>query len=310
MLEALLQKVVDHPEDGALWPAIIDWLHKHDDPRRAELVLLHRRLLASCTEPNAHPERADWQVRVVALLAAGVRPVAPLQTILAQHGVDVTLVWIPPGTFLMGSPAAESQRGDDETQRQVTVNGFWLGTHPVTQKQWQILMGRNPSKTRGVDLPVHAISWDDCQEFIAELKGPQRQRFRLPTEAEWEYACRAGTSSPFFSGETISTDQANYDGNHAYGPGSNGVFRGAPTRIGHFPPNAWNLYDMHGNIWEWCADQYTQDGQDQKGDKDARVLRGGSWNFVPWLCRSAYRGGSGRNRQHASCGCRVVFVPE
>ena len=229
-------------------------------------------------------------------------------------GVEMKFVWVPHGTFLMGSPENELERADNETRHRVTLTkGFYLGIHQVTQAQWQAVMGSNPSKFKGDDLPVEMVSWNDCQEFVKKLGEKTGKRFRLPTEAEWEYACRAGTTTPFNFGETISTDQANYDGNHTYGKGKNGVYREKTTPVGTFPANAWGLHDMHGNVWEWCLDWY---GDYQKEDKKdpfdsnigtARVLRGGSWFDYPRSCRSGRRNGIEPGRRGGYYGCRVVL---
>ena len=132
------------------------------------------------------------------------------------NSIGMKFVWIPPGTFMMGSPKEEKRTASyDETQHKVTLTkGFYMGVYPVTQEQWQAVMGNNPSHFKGEkNLPVEMVSWDDCQEFIKKLREKDKKPYRLPTEAEWEYACRAGTTTPFHFGETISTDQANYDGN-------------------------------------------------------------------------------------------------
>src|ERR1019366_4663490 len=137
------------------------------------------------------------------------------------NGIGMKFVWIPPGNFLMGSPKEEKQRNGDETQHKVTLTkGFYMGVSTVTQEQWQEVMGNNPSKFKGEkNLPVETVSWNDCQEFIKKLREKDTQPYRLPTEAEWEYARRAGTTTPFSFGETISTDQAYYNGKFAYGNG-------------------------------------------------------------------------------------------
>jgi formylglycine-generating enzyme required for sulfatase activity len=204
--------------------------------------------------------------------------------------------WCPPGTFWMGSPLGEEGRGDDEIQHRVTLTrGYWLGTHPVTQAQWRAVMGWKRSSFEGDTLPVESVSWDHCLEFINMLGQKTGKRFRLPSEAEWEYACRAGTATPFHFGETISTDQANYDGDFTYGQGKKGVYRERTTPVGSFPADAWGLFDMHGNVFEWCQDWYgpypSSDIIDPQGDNNgtARVLRGGSWYYGPRLCRSAFR---------------------
>ncbi len=239
-------------------------------------------------------------------------------TTIDLGGVEMKFAWCPPGTFLMGSPSSEEQRGGydgaDETQHRVTLSrGYWLGIHPVTQPQWQAVMGSNPSKFKGDTLPVETVSWDDCQEFVKKLGQKTGKRFRLPTEAEWEYACRAGTATPFHFGETISTDQANYNGNYTYGKGKKGVYREKTTPVGSFPANAWGLYDMHGNVWEWCRDWYgarpSDDIKDQQGENSgtARVLRGGSWYHPPRLCRSAFRLGRVPGIRGDIYGCRVLL---
>ena len=214
---------------------------------------------------------------------------------------SMKFVWIPPGSFVMGSPKQEKERFEDETQHKVTLTkGFYMGVYTVTQEQWKLVMGNNPSHFKGEkNLPVDMVSWNDCQEFIKKLREKDKKLYRLPTEAEWEYACRAGTITPFHFGETISTDQANYDGNFIYGTGKKGMCREKTTPVGGFPANAWGLYDMHGNVWQWCQDWYSdypqKDVVDPQGAEkgDFRVLRGGSWSIHPEYGRSACRAGMG-----------------
>jgi formylglycine-generating enzyme required for sulfatase activity len=160
------------------------------------------------------------------------------------------------------------------------------------------------------------VSWDDCQAFCQRLHKKTGQRFRLPTETEWEWACRAGTTTPFFFGPTISTDQANYDGNYIYGSGKKGVHRAETTPVGSFAPNAWGVFDTHGNVWEWCADWYGERHDKnspaidppgpEKGSQ--RVLRGGSWYVYPGGCRSALRLGNTPSSRINSYGCRVACL--
>jgi formylglycine-generating enzyme required for sulfatase activity len=233
------------------------------------------------------------------------------------NSIGMKFVWIPPGTFMMGSPKGEEGRGDGDFQHKVTLTkGFYMGVHTVTQGQWRAFMGNNPSRFQpgmelpverfkgGKNCPVENISWNDCQEFIKKLRKKEKKAYRLPTEAEWEYACRAGTTTPFHFGETISTDQVNYNGNFTYGNGKKGVMRDKTTPVGSFPANAWGLHDMHGNVYQWCQD-YWSDGYPHKDVVDPtgpekgqfRVARGGSWHGEPRFCRSSNRsyglGGSG-----------------
>jgi uncharacterized protein (TIGR02996 family) len=312
--QALLQGIVDHPGDDGRWLILADWLDEHDDLRRAELLRLHRRLVATCCEPDRHPERAGWQARVVELLGAGVRPSVPRRTVALGGGVEMAFAWMPPGTFLMGSPRDEQGRCDDEDQHQVTLTkGFFLGVTPVTQAQWQALMGSNPSHFKGDDRPVETVSWDNCQEFCTKLTQRERHPYRLPTEAQWEYACRAGTTTPFYFGATLSTDQANYHPDHVYSGAKKGLYREQTTPVGSFPANAWGLCDLHGNVAEWCSDwlgRYPSgDTKDPQGAVSGRkrVLRGGSWYDPSSSCRSADRRSLWPDRGDELGGCRLVL---
>jgi formylglycine-generating enzyme len=234
------------------------------------------------------------------------------------NSIGMKFVWIPPGTFVMGSPKEEKQRQAKEAQHKVKLSkGFYLGVHLVTQEQWQAVMGNNPSDFKDEkNLPVENVSWDDCQEFAKKLRDKDRRPYRLPTEAEWEYCCRAGTTTPFYFGKTISTDQANYNGEHIYGNGKRGVYRKKTTPVGSFPANAWGLHDMHGNVWEWCQDwfgDYPQnDVVDPQGPEKGthRVLRGGSWGNDPLYCRSAYRFRFVPGYRNFLCGFRLCFAVE
>ncbi|MDJ0677530.1 MAG: bifunctional serine/threonine-protein kinase/formylglycine-generating enzyme family protein, partial [Calothrix sp. MO_167.B42] len=174
-----------------------------------------------------------------------------------ENGVTLEMVQIPGGTFTMGSPAGEAQRDSDEgPQRQVRVPGFFMGRYEVTQAQYQAIMGKNPSNFKGEKRPVERVSWNDAVEFCQHLSQKTGRTYRLPSEAEWEYACRAGTTTPFYFGETITTDLVNYNRNYPYGSAPKGEYREQTTDVGKFPPNAFGLYDMHGNVWEWCQDTW------------------------------------------------------
>ncbi len=212
-------------------------------------------------------------------------------------GIRHLFRWCEPGTFLMGSPEDEPERKKDETQHQVTLSrGFWIAETPVTQALWEIFMGDNPSRFKGAELPVENVSWDDAQRFINKLNGikPELQ-LCLPTEAQWEYACRAGTTTPFAFGDNITTDEVSYSGLYPYNKGKQGRSRSQTVAVKSLPPNAWGLYQMHGNVWEWCQDWYnaypTQPVTDPEGATSGttRVLRGGQFFSDGRECRSACR---------------------
>jgi formylglycine-generating enzyme required for sulfatase activity/predicted Ser/Thr protein kinase len=228
-------------------------------------------------------------------------------------GVDMQTALVPAGTFTMGAPAEQPGFNDDEKEHTVTISRpFYMGCHLVTQGQYERVMKDNPSYFPGSDLPVENVSWTDAAAFCHRLSIKTGKRVRLPTEAEWEYACRAGTCTAFNTGDTISTQQANYDGSYTYNGGPRGISRQKTTPSGSFAPNAWGLYDMHGNLWEWCSDWYgeydTRSVTDPLGPQegDIRVLRGGSWFRAPADCRSAQRDGLDPGRRHREYGIRIV----
>jgi len=216
----------------------------------------------------------------------------------------------------MGSPADEPQRSNDESpQHQVTVPSFFMSKYPVTQAQYQVIIGKNPSNFKGDDRPVEQVSWDDAVEFCKQLSQRTGRPYRLPSEAEWEYACRAGTTTPFHFGETITTKLANYSGS-VYRQEPKGKSRGETTPDWGFKvANAFGLYDMHGNVLEWCADHWHDnyegaptDGSAwiEGGDDFYRMLRGGSWDDVPEDCRLACRLHSFPDSADYDRGFRVV----
>ncbi|KZL49039.1 protein kinase [Nodularia spumigena CENA596] len=234
------------------------------------------------------------------------------------NGVSLEMVQIPRGTFRMGSLAKELQRGNDEgPQREVKVNEFFMGRYPVTQAQYQAIMGKNPARFKGEKRPVEQVSWDEAVEFCTKLSQKTGKTYRLPSEAEWEYACRAGTTTPFYFGETITTELVNYDGSFSYASAPKGERVGETTDVGKFPPNSFGLYDMHGNIWEWCQDTYkpnyekatTDGGAYESGNNNhSRSLRGGSWFNIARYCRSAVRNSRPRAYRYSHVGFRVVAV--
>ena len=231
-------------------------------------------------------------------------------------GAAMKLALIPAGRFVMGSPIGEADRGGDEgPQHQVTITGaFYMGIHEVTRRQYEAVMDAAPGRFTGPTNPAENVSWDSAALFCRKLAARAGRTVRLPTEAEWEYACRAGTSTPFHTGETISTDQANYNGEAAYGSGVKGVDRGKTIPVGGLSANAWGLYDMHGNVYEWCQDWYdgaayaAADPRDPRGPPSGtyRVVRGGSWRFGPHNCRSAYRHRHAAYDRRDNIGFRVV----
>ena len=234
--------------------------------------------------------------------------------------IALDMVQIPGGTFVMGAPKTEEASRDNERpQHQVTISSFYMGKYPVTQAQWQAVaslaqvnreLNPHPSEFKGKNLPVEQVSWYDAVEFCDRLSRQTGKPYRLPSEAEWEYACRAGTTTPFHFGETITTDLANYHGTDdkdrkwsgSYGRGPKGTYRQETTVVGSFEvANAFGLYDLHGNVWEWCADNWHGnyerapiDGSAwvepiNENDNDYRLLRGGSWNNAPEVCRCSFR---------------------
>jgi len=192
-----------------------------------------------------------------------------------------------------------------------------MGRYAVTQAQYEAVIGKNPSNFKGAKRPVENVSWNDAQEFCKKLSQTTGRKYRLPSEAEWEYACRAGTTTPFHFGETITSALANYNGTYIYQSEPEGEYRSQTTNVGSFPPNAFGLYDMHGNVWEWCEDVYhkTYEGAPTDGsawnvgeDSDRRMLRGGSWNYFPRFCRSAARINYDAGERSNYFGFRVVCV--
>jgi uncharacterized protein (TIGR02996 family) len=311
-LEAFLQAIAANPQNGAAtWLVLADWLEEQNDPRSELVRLLH--------QPVYQRERTAQQ------RDARQREMLDLVPPLFENTLNAHFTWVPPGTFWMGGG------GGKRGERQVTIEqGFALGVFPVTQAQWQAVMGNNPSyfsrtgdgKDTVKDIsdekltffPVESVSWDDAQELIEKLNDKERGRgyvYRLPTEAEWEYACRGGATSGedcsyhfYFDTPTndLSSEQANFNGIHPAGEASNGPYFGRPTKVGSYHPNCLGLYDMHGNVWEWCQDLYEEWGS-------ARVLRGGSWFHYASHCRAMGRRRLAPTERSRTLGCRLARVP-
>ena len=228
---------------------------------------------------------------------------------MLSEDLTLEMIAIPGASFLMGSPVIEPQRHPSESpQHEVTVPDFLMGRYPITQAQWQCVvklpqinreLNLYPSRFKGNNLPVERVSWYEAVEFCDRLSNYTDRLYRLPTEAEWEYACRAGTTTPFYFGSMILTEVANYNGNYVYDSGQKGEYRETTTSPNQLDiANAFGLSDMHGNVWEWCHDHWHESYRDAPTDSTAwltddeearRVLRGGSWDFNPGFCRSAFR---------------------
>ena len=235
-------------------------------------------------------------------------------------GITMDLIGIPGNEFLMGSPPEEAERGNEEgPQHLVKIRPFLFSKYPVTQAQWRVVMGNNPSKfsdeQNSAHRPVEKVSWFDCIEFCRQLSVIVGRELRLPTEAEWEYACRGKTKTPFYFGKTISPELANYNGDYSYGQGKVGEYRHQTTKVGSFTANIFGLYDMHGNVAEWCTDAWHDnyhhaptDGSAWQSNKrrDPRILRGGSWLHLPGSCRSAHRLHSAPESKSDAFGFRIA----
>ncbi|WP_222620635.1 formylglycine-generating enzyme family protein [Sphaerospermopsis sp. LEGE 00249] len=233
------------------------------------------------------------------------------------------MIAIPGGSFLMGSPKNEPERRDSESpQHRVNIQPFYMGKFTVTQAQWERVaalpkikqdLNPQPSRFQGKNKPVERVSWLDAQEFCARISKATGKKYSLPSEAQWEYACRAGTTTPFYFGNTITTDLVNYDGNYSYGAAPKGKYRQQTTDVGSFPPNAFGLYDMHGNVWEWCEDDWVDNynnapkyGNAVTSQSRYNVLRGGSWYDYPSNCRSASRSNLSPDLSYNHYGFRLV----
>lgn len=240
-----------------------------------------------------------------------------------DDGINLEMVYLSGGTYMMGSP---EDRGNDSEHPQhfVTVKPLFMGKFAITQEQWSIVaklpqvkrsLNPHPSYFKGNLHPVEQISWYEAVEFCDRLSKYTGRQYRLPSEAEWEYACRGKTITPFYFGDTITSDLVNHDGSYTYALAPKGKYRKGTTPVGSFPANAFGLYDMHGNVWEWCADcwhdsyhnapcdgRVWQDG----GDDTMRVMRGGSWFNVPRFCRSALRYKGESSLRDVFIGLRVV----
>ena len=250
-------------------------------------------------------------------------------TEVLSENVSLDMVLIPAGEFMMGAGEEETGASDDEyPQHKVTMTQpFFMGKYPITQSQYEVIMGKNPSRFQGKNRPVERVSWEQALEFCEKLSKLTGKKYSLPSEAQWEYVARAGTRTPFYFGETITSDLANYDGNYTYAEESKGEYRKETTNVGIFPPNAFGLYDIHGNVWEWCQDIWhdnyqeapddgsawlavNREGKRNENDTRKTLYRGGSWGNNPNNCRVSYRTYNVRSDIGSNFGFRVCCLIE
>lgn len=307
-------------EDETEWPTIetreievvLIALESDLYPLQFEVVQLTRPIASRLPFVNV-----SWSRKVVQSQAEGF-------TEELGENVALDMVLIPSGSFVMGSSREQGSDSYEKPQHKVDITPFGMGRYPITQAQWKIVasmpqiensLKSNPSFFKGNKRPVVNISWQDAVEFCQRLSQHTGRIYRLPSEAEWEYACRAGTTTPFHFGEMITSDLVNYRGTETYGDGPKGEYRKETTDVDTFPSNAFGLHDMHGNVWEWCADHWHENykgaptnGQAwiKSGDSSNRVVRGGCWDFDPVGCRSAYRYYFRPAYRHLNIGFRVV----
>jgi uncharacterized protein (TIGR02996 family) len=343
--DAFLITLLDSPTDELTWSALADWLDEDGQTQRAELLRLTRQLrsmpvvverrnsLGSLSLPSRR--RDGVRKRVVELLEAGVRPVVVERT----NSLGMRFALVPPGRFFMGSPTGEPGRVRSEKLHEVNLTKpFWLGVFAVTQAQWETVMGKNPSSFRAggghkdrvagmatSDFPVETVSWPDVHEFLDKLNAlagaTDGGTYRLPSEAEWEYACRGGglATSPFClrapSGSLCSV-HANFDGKKPACGAPAGPNLNRPCPVGSYEPNPLGLYDVHGNVWEWVEDWFTE-GYYNRSQRDdpigppngsLRLARGGSWTDSGVRCRAAFRGFLVPHARQAVVGFRLAFT--
>jgi formylglycine-generating enzyme required for sulfatase activity len=287
--------------------------------------------LISGTAPSTAGEH---NATISATNAAGTTSMTLSLVVFGNHIVqaasNMEMIWVEPGTFTMGSPASEADRDSDETEHNVTLTqGFYLGKYEVTQPQYEAVMTGNtndlnatPSNWPGNDRPVEQVSWDDAQVFLTRLNAVEQNAGRLPsgwsyvlpTESEWEYACRAGTTTIFSWGDTATSTQANFDGTSPYGGASAGPNLQQTTDVGSYGANPWGFFDMRGNVWEWTADWYQAaypagNVTDPTGPASgsSRVMRGASWYNPGMRLRSATRNLSAPGFRNSTIGFRVGY---
>jgi len=318
-LDAFLAGIVAEPHNALRWLVMADYLEENGEPDRAELVRVHRELLRTCTATRETKVRKQLHARMMELMRGGAEPCLPQQTLTLPGGVALRMSFIPPGSFLMGGPKSEKERSGDETRHLVTLTrGFWLGQTPVTQAQWRAVMGTEPSHFKGGELPVEQVSWDDAQAFCVAVTERTGVEARLPTEGEWEYAARAGTTTPYYWGGELNGTQANCCGEFPYGTEAKGPYLETTTAVGSYTavsPQPWGLVDVIGNVWEWCSDWCDSDLAGEVVDPvgpesgSSRVYRGGGWPDSAGYCHSAFGHGNAPDSWDYALGFRLAAVP-
>jgi uncharacterized protein (TIGR02996 family) len=328
----LLRALHTSPDDDTCWLALADALEETGQSERAEIT----RLLTWLRRTLDHADRPAREERLRSLLVSGVRPCVP--EIVNSLGMRFAL--IPPGVFRMGSEDSETapaNRTDEQPRHRVEITRpFYLGVFPLTQKEYRTVLRTNPSTfqpghpilvrdgiTDTSDFPVNQVIWKSAVRVCERLSDRAAEKrasrvYRLPTEGEWEYACRAGTTSAYHFGDGGTSTLANFDAQQVYRTEAPGVFLERPTVVGSYPPNAFGLFDMHGNVNEWCSDWYAREfydrgpEQDPTGPKSSRVrrrvFRGGCWNFYAVNCRAAYRGSHASSSRWPFLGVRVALT--
>jgi formylglycine-generating enzyme required for sulfatase activity len=337
-LSEVLDKLLKHlPSER--YQSAVEVLNDLNSPKTSvvepkNLAVTQPTLLQFPSQPQKEkpplPLLQTFEFEVVTVDTAGreVSRNQPSVKFLAEElskGITLEMVLIPGDTFMMGSPIFKGD-ADERPQHQVTIEPFFMGKFPITQAQWRAVaalpkvkqtLNPHPSKFKGSNRPVENVSWHEAVEFCVRLSEKTGRDYRLPSEAEWEYACRAGTTTSFHFGETITPDLVNCTDSNSYAVESKSKYRKETTDVGSFEvANAFGLYDMHGLVWEWCADHWhnnysgaPSDGTvwEVGGDVHRRVLRGGSWSFSAELCRSASRSWNESDGGLRICGFRVVF---
>ncbi|MCY7332133.1 MAG: SUMF1/EgtB/PvdO family nonheme iron enzyme [Pseudanabaena sp. CAN_BIN31] len=333
--QALLEAIAEEFPFGEVLQAELKEYENHLGLREEDIIAIVTRIIV--------PKQAEQEERLkIEQRSFKVQADKPTDYISENlgNGVTLDLLRIPAGKIMMGMPADERQialdnvvkygnkREDVEKwldwstpQHQATLKEFWLGKFTITNAQWYAVMGTNPSekydvKFQGKNQPVVGVSWDDTKEFCKKASEKTGKSIRLPSETEWEYACRAGTNTAFHFGETITSELVNYDGNYPYGDAPKGEYRQKTVNVDSFSPNAWGLYQMHGNVWEWCEDVWhfnykgiPQDGSPwlKDGQQNRHVVRGGSWLVIANDCRSAFRFRLDTGNSNYMLGFRVVI---